>query len=186
MLGSGQVTSRARVVIVFVSLVIISASCATDSQTTADDEPKDANPPSAEPTSPRVEAIDGPVLRYPEAPESDDEAAEDITGVLEYDAQRECLWIRRPLGGDPPKFVTPIIWPYGTTWVRDPPTVVLPSGDTVRPGQAISGGGGTYSAAEINRLVAAGVGDRAAECGGSSDEISRLNPLGAVEVRDGP
>lgn len=46
-----------------------------------------------------------------------------------------------------------VLWPYGTSWQEEPPGIVLPSGELVRVGGTISGGGGYYLPGDLARFT---------------------------------
>lgn len=99
-----------------------------------------------------------------------------VEGTVQYDG--DCLHLTN---GD---FVYPVVWPHGTRWRDDPPSVVLDS-QVVEPGTDVTGGGGWLSVAHIDEMAGQEVATAAERCIGSTGEVAFFNIGSEVEVASG-
>lgn len=76
-----------------------------------------------------------------------------------------------------------VVWPSGTSWQPDPPGVVLPSGQIVRPGMSVLGDGGYLSS--VSHLTGREVNDAAVACSGPTGEIAFFNLGTEVTITTG-
>jgi len=99
--------------------------------------------PAPFPTAPPVGELDG--LRvHPRSTGGGMDA--EVGGVLEIGDG--CVWLADPSGSR-----VPVVWPANTFGRTDPAEIVLPSGETVRSGDGISGGGGSVNAARVTEAL---------------------------------
>jgi hypothetical protein len=101
--------------------------------------------PSTLPTTEEAGGVDGPVV-YAAPSDFGEEAL--AVGTVELAGQ--CLL----LGGAPAGAGRPVIvWQFGTSWSDDESEVILPDGTAVPIGSAISAGGGSHSADQLNEFL---------------------------------
>ena len=95
-----------------------------------------------------------------------------VGGVLEVDERRGCVL----LSG------RPVIWPVGTALVHRPLAIRLPDGRTLRPGDALRGGGGAVPASHWPEAMS---GDVAAlrRCAEKDDQVILLNHPDVGEIQ---
>ena len=103
-------------------------------------------------------ALDGPVMRYPEAASSDGGEDAEVRGRLELDG--DCLYVALDEIGE--RF--PVVWPAGTTWDADDAGVISPNGSVMPVGSEVYGGGGYYYVDDVGRILGAEAEERAANC----------------------
>lgn len=78
----------------------------------------------------------------------------------------------------------PVVWPAGTAWQPEPPSVVL-DGQAVEPGVTVSGAGGYLSRSHVGELAGSEVAGAAERCSGETGEIAFFNVGSEVEVTSG-
>lgn len=93
------------------------------------------------------EALDGPVMRYPEPASSDEGAAAEVRGRLELDDG--CLYVA--LDEIDERF--PVVWPAGTSWDAEGESVISPSGRRMPVGGEVYGGGGYRYVDDVGRTL---------------------------------
>ncbi|MCP4241101.1 MAG: hypothetical protein GY772_11120 [bacterium] len=76
----------------------------------------------------------------------------------------------------------PLVWPAGTRWQEDPPTVVLEDSETVEPGMTVYGGGGYLYRDHVEQLSGSAVAEAAARCAGPTGEIAFFHIESDVDV----
>lgn len=103
--------------------------------------------------------VDGPVISV-EVSSTEAQMTAVVGGLVTYDG--------RVAGLDG----YPAVWPNGTVWDTENRSLRLASGETVRPGRRVRGGGGYISTDAVRTLF----GDAAAEACGEADEIPVFNP----------
>jgi hypothetical protein len=105
-----------------------------------------------------VGVVDGPLIRTEGA--CDAGMAAHVGGHLTYDGSMVGLDDRV------------VIWPENTSWDEDCHQLRLPSGDAVRLGQGVGGGGGFLSVDAVRSLF----GDAVADACGDTDQVLVFNP----------
>jgi hypothetical protein len=75
-----------------------------------------------------------------------------------------------------------VVWPVGTRWTPDPPTVVLADGEQVPVGASVSGGGGYHAPEYMDVIAGPAVADAVRRCAGNVDEIAVFNPGDPIDV----
>lgn len=113
---------------------------------------------TAPPDEDANDAVDGPVMRYPEPSDSDHAMDAVVSGVLELDGS--CLYI----AGDGIAERNPILWPAGTPWDEEDQAVISPIGELMAVGDEVSGGGGYLYVANVERLAGPQASSLAADC----------------------
>ena len=105
--------SRAALVLLFVA-----AACGNSDST---DSVREIATSST--TAEEARAIDGPVMRYPDASSTSGKLATLLQGGLQLEG--DCLYLVQK--GTEERF--PILWPAGTRWARDTGSDTPPAGD---------------------------------------------------------
>ena len=103
-------------------------------------------------------AVDGPVMRYPEAASSDEGPDAEVRGRLELDG--DCLYVTLDEIGAR----YPVVWPAGTAWDAEEQAVVGPSMARMLVGSEVYGGGGYFYVEDVKRLLGAEAEALAARC----------------------
>lgn len=103
-------------------------------------------------------AVDGPVMRHPEASSTDGSDDAEVRGTLQLDG--DCLHV--VLAEIDERY--PVVWPAGTSWDAEQETVVSPSGARMAVGSDVSGGGGYHAVEDVERLVGTEAAALAARC----------------------
>ncbi|MCP3880767.1 MAG: hypothetical protein GY701_20590, partial [Sulfitobacter sp.] len=104
-----------------------------------------------------VAGLDGPVMRHRDAESSHGEDAE-IKGILEIDGG--CLYVALDEVGER----YPVVWPSSTVWDADARQVVLASGQVVKDGDRVYGGGGYHYVDDVQRVAGEAAVDVADRC----------------------
>ena len=89
--------------------------------------------------------VDGPLARYAERAEVDDQSDAEISGVLSREG--DCLYLNPSVGE---RF--PVIWPTDTTWDEARQVVNLPNGDQIGLSDSAVGGGAYIGVGDTERL----------------------------------
>ena len=109
-------------------------------------------------TAEEARAIDGPVMRYPDASSPSGNLDTLLQGVLELEG--DCLYLTQGSIGQ--RF--PILWPAETTWDEPNQSVVSPSGAVMKVGAAVEGRGGFFYLSDIHILAGSAASNLAAGC----------------------
>ncbi len=105
----------------------------------------------------RSGGLDGPVMYAARVEGGQAQMAAEIIGTLEVDG--DCLYTA--FEGNR----YPVLWPYGTRWVEDTSSIVLPDGTEFVIGGEVYGGGGYLYPDTIGELTSdEGVLERAEQC----------------------
>jgi hypothetical protein len=124
------------------ALLVVAAACGSSESV---DSPQAIATSST--TAEQARAIDGPVMRYPDASSTSGKVPNLLQGVLQLDG--DCLYLVQ--AGIESRF--PILWPAGTRWDEPNQSVVSPVGDVMRIGGAVEGRGGYFYLSDIDRLA---------------------------------
>jgi len=136
------------------ALLFIAAACRT-SESTAD-TPQQI--PTSSTTVEDTRAIDGPVMRYPDASSTSGKVPNLLQGVLQLDGN--CLYLVQ--AGIETRF--PVLWPAGTAWDEPNKSVVSPGGEVMPIGSAVEGRGGYFYLSDVNLLAGPAVWNLAVGC----------------------
>ena len=118
------------------------------------------------------EAIDGPVMRYPHRSDDTEQLAALVSGVLQLEGP--CLYVVSDEAGER----YPIVWPAGTRWDEANTSVISPTGELMPIGGEVSGGGGYFHVAEVEKLVSPEAASLASNCADNQyGEIAMVNNL---------
>jgi hypothetical protein len=98
-------------------------------------------------TAEDARAIDGPVMRYPDASSTSGKVPNLLQGVLQLDGN--CLYLVQ--AGIESRF--PILWPAGTRWDQANQSVVSPVDEVMPIGGAVEGRGGYFYLSDVNLLA---------------------------------
>ena len=101
--------------------------------------------------------VAGPIMRHSASISGDGEDAE-IRGVIEI--ADGCVYLY--LSEVNERY--PVIWPHNTSWDAQRQAIILPSGDVLGAGDAVSGGGGYRYVEAIERVAGPQVAVLAAGC----------------------
>ena len=116
-------------------------------------------------------AVDGPVIRYPEAEPGVDGADAEVRGRLDLDG--DCLYVAAL---DEVGERYPVVWPAGTAWDAEAQAVVGPSDERMPVGSEVHGGGGFFYLEDVERLLGAEAEALAGRCVDNTDgEIAIVN-----------
>lgn len=124
------------------ALLVVAAACGSSESA---DSPQVIATSST--TAEQARAIDGPVMRYPDASSTSGKVPNLLQGVLQLDG--DCLYLVQ--AGIESRF--PILWPAGTRWDEPNQSVVSPAGDVMRIGGAVEGRGGYFYLSDIDLLA---------------------------------
>ncbi|HWS59017.1 MAG TPA: hypothetical protein VN257_10790 [Actinotalea sp.] len=102
--------------------------------------------------------LDGPVMRYPEAPSGGGGLDAEIRGRLVLEG--DCLYLTVDELGER----YPIVWPAGTTWDAEHTAVVSPTGAQMAVGRDVDGAGGYLGVADVERSLGPEAAALAARC----------------------
>ena len=134
-------------------LLVAVAACGSSESTGA---PKAVATSST--TAEEARAIDGPVMRYPDASSRSGNLSRLLDGVLQLDG--DCLYLVQDAIGE--RF--PILWPAGTRWDVENQSVVSPDGEVMRTGTPLKGRGGFFYVSDVNLLAGGAASNRATTC----------------------
>lgn len=125
--------------------------------------------------------VDGPVMRYPNSSGGEAGLEAEIRGVLQLEGM--CLYIALDEIGER----YPVVWPAGTRWDGESPSVVPPAGAPMPVGSQVYGGGGYTHVDDIERLARPEASARAFTCVDNEyDEIAVVNNRDtAIAVAEG-
>jgi hypothetical protein len=112
---------------------------------------------------------DGPMLSVGDDPGSVELAL--LTGDLMIDEDTGCLVVDGGGGA------TPVVWPSGTTWRADPPTVVLKGGSLLPVGETIQVGGGANELDHVEDVAGVHVRERAKQCSTAGARIFMIQTV---------
>jgi hypothetical protein len=136
-----------------------------------------SSPPTSNVEAEMQSAVDGPVMRYPTLPVSDDGMAAQVRGTLQLDG--ECLYVVVDEAGER----YPILWPAGTSWDEQNQSVIPSAGEPMPVGSAVSGGGGYLRVADVQRLAGSDAATVASSCVDNQyGEIAVVNNQAAAIV----
>ena len=125
------------------ALMFAAAACRSSEST---DAPQQAIATSST-TAEDARAIDGPVMRYPDASSTSGKVPNLLQGVLKLDGR--CLYLVQ--AGIETRF--PVLWPAGTRWDQANQSVVSPDGVVMPIGGAVEGRGGYFYLSDVNLLA---------------------------------
>ncbi len=135
------------------ALLFVAAACRSSEST---DAPQAIATSST--TAEDARAIDGPVMRYPDASSTSGKVPHLLQGVLQLDG--DCLYLVQ--AGIETRF--PILWPAGTRWDEANQSVVSPVGEVMRMGGAVEGRGGYFYLSDVNLLAGPAAWNLSVKC----------------------
>lgn len=124
--------------------------------------------------------VDGPVL-YSGSSDGTGWDAE-VSGSVVFEGS--CIYLTH--APDVPALRSLVMWPLGSRWQMDPPSVVLPGGDRVEPGAFVEGGGGYLGFGVVEEEAgSAGVAIVDACREGTDENVAFFNRESEVTVTGG-
>ena len=140
--------SRAALVLLFVA-----AACGNSDST---DSVREIATSST--TAEEARAIDGPVMRYPDASSTSGKLATLLQGGLQLDG--DCLYLVQK--GTEERF--PVLWPAGTRWDAQNQSVVTSVGEVMKIGDEVEGRGGYFYLSDVGLLAGSAASNLSATC----------------------
>ena len=135
------------------ALLFVATACGSSEST---DSPQEIATSST--TAEEARAVDGPVMRYPDASSTSGKVPHLLQGVLQLDGN--CLYLVQ--AGIEPRF--PILWPAGTRWDEPNQSVVSPVGQVMRIGSTVEGRGGYFYPSDVNLMAGAAARNLSVRC----------------------
>jgi hypothetical protein len=144
-------------------LLVVAAGCGSSGSGT----PKEVVIATSSTTAEEALAIDGPVMRYPQASSPSGNLETLLDGVLQLEGG--CLYLVQDSIGQR----YPILWPAGTRWDGQNQSVVSPVGEVMPMGGSVTGRGGYFYLSDIHLLGGSAASNLAAQClGNSSGQVA--------------